>query len=63
MARMAVDMSSEELRSHLFRSLQGRGVLDSLKVSCQCTYTYHESCAQMITSAHLNKPLTLNKCG
>ena len=29
---MALDMSSEELRAHLFRSLQERGVLDSLKV-------------------------------
>lgn len=29
---MATDMSSDELRAHLYRSLQGKGVLDSLKV-------------------------------
>lgn len=51
MARMAVDMSSEELRSHLFRSLQGRGVLDSLKVSCQRTYTYH-FCSRIMSLVH-----------
>ena len=29
---MATDMSSDELRAHLYRSLQGKGILDSLKV-------------------------------
>ena len=47
-------MSSEQLRAHLFRSLQGSGVVDSLKVgNIQPAYSYLvQTCACLSIHTH-----------
>lgn len=46
-----LEMSSDELRAHLYTSLRGKGILDSLKVS-QALIPHFEQCLKFSTLLH-----------